>query len=64
MMVSERQTYANSVPAIAVTQRKQALPVMIRLRGSLQIVRKVFPNAYTTEEIASAAVAPLKVLPL
>jgi hypothetical protein len=37
---------------------------MIRLRGSLQIVRKVFPNAYTTEEIASAAVAPLKVLPL
>ncbi|MBD2141457.1 hypothetical protein H6F39_08785 [Anabaena sp. FACHB-1250] len=35
-----------------------------RTRGSLQIVRKVFPNAYTTEGIASAAVAPLKVLPL
>jgi putative transposase len=34
------------------------------VNGSLQIVRKVFPNAYTTEGIASAAVAPLKVLPL
>jgi putative transposase len=34
------------------------------VNGSLQIVRKVFPNAYTTEGIASAALAPLKVLPL
>lgn len=34
------------------------------INGSLQIVRKVFPNAYTAEGIASAAVAPLKVLPL
>jgi hypothetical protein len=33
------------------------------VNGSLQIVRKVFP-AYTGEGIASAAVAPLKVLPL
>ena len=34
------------------------------VNGSLQICRKVFPNAYTAEEIVSAAVAPLKVLPL
>ena len=34
------------------------------VKGSLQIVRKVFPNAFTAEGIASAAVAPVKVLPL
>lgn len=34
------------------------------VNGSLQIVRKVFPNAFTAEGIASAAVAPVKVLPL
>ena len=34
------------------------------VNGSLQITRKVFPNAYTVEGIASAAVAPLKVTPL
>lgn len=34
------------------------------VNGSLQIVRKVFPNAFTAEGIARAAVAPVKVLPL
>lgn len=34
------------------------------INGSLQIVRKVFPNAFSAEGIASAAVAPMKVLPL
>ncbi len=34
------------------------------VNGSLQILRKVFPNAFTAEGIASAAVAPVKVLPL
>jgi putative transposase len=33
------------------------------INGSLNIVRKVFPNAFTAEGIVSAAVAPLKVLP-
>ena len=32
------------------------------VNGSLQISRKLFPNAYTAEEIVSAAVAP-SVLP-
>lgn len=33
------------------------------INGSLNIVRKVFPNAFTAEGIVSAAVTPLKVLP-
>lgn len=33
------------------------------INGSLNIIRKVFPNAFTVEGIVSAAVAPLKVLP-
>jgi putative transposase len=56
--------HARLIDQIAYKCQLAGIKVNADVNGSLQITRKVFPNAYTVEGIASAAVAPLKVTPL
>ena len=60
----KHSTYLGKRVKRGLFQSSNGTRINADVNGSLQIVRKVFPNAYTAEGIASAAVAPLKVLPL
>jgi putative transposase len=59
----KHSTYLGKRVKRGLFQSSNGSKINADVNGSLQIVRKVFPNAYTAEGIASAAVAPLKVLP-
>ncbi len=60
----KQETYLGKRVKRGLFQSSFGTKINADVNGSLQIARKVFPNAYTAEGIASAAVAPLKVLPL
>jgi putative transposase len=60
----KHSTYLGKRVKRGLFQSSNGTKINADVNGSLQICRKVFPNAYTAEEIVSAAVAPLKVLPL
>lgn len=61
---TKQNTYQGKRVKRGLFQSQSGIKVNADVNGSLQITRKVFPNAYTAEGIASAAVAPLKVTPL
>lgn len=60
----KHNTYLGKRVKRGLFESQSGIKVNADVNGSLQITRKVFPNAYTVEGIASAAVAPLKVTPL
>jgi len=60
----KHNTYLGKRVKRGLFESQSGIKVNADVKGSLQITRKVFPNAYTVEGIASAAVAPLKVTPL
>ena len=60
----KHNTYLGKRVKRGLFQSQSGVKLNADVNGSLQITRKVFPNAYTVEGIASAAVAPLKVTPL
>ncbi|MFB2972319.1 RNA-guided endonuclease InsQ/TnpB family protein [Aerosakkonema sp. BLCC-F183] len=60
----QHETYLGKRVKRGLFQSHSGIKINADINGSLQIARKVFPNAYTAEGIARAAVAPLKVLPL
>ena len=60
----KHNTYLGKRVKRGLFESQSGIKVTADVNGSLQITRKVFPNAYTVEGIASAAVAPLKVTPL
>jgi putative transposase len=61
---TKQNTYLGKRVKRGLFESHEGIKVNADVNGSLQITRKVFPNAYTAEGIASAAVAPLKVTPL